>query len=291
MTLPPGGCALATHRVLSTTRGRSGGTGRAAGRRPTSSVRCTRRSPTSKPLRADDDPRPMVLCEYSHAMGNSNGGLADYFAAFDRHGALQGGFIWEWVDHGIRVTDEHGREYWAYGGDFGDEPNDANFCADGLVWPDRTPHPALFEFKHLSQPVRVEPIDAGAGRFRVVSRLDFADLDVTARHVGDHAGWGGRREGDAAAASCPTARRRDRQDRRSPTEAAAESGSSPSGSFSAARPTGRPRVTRSRGSRLRCRLGRSVLEQRVGAGHARRAASSSSSRGACGPQSRASVAC
>ena len=123
-----------------------------------------------------DDPRPMVLCEYSHAMGNSNGGLADYFAAFDRHGALQGGFIWEWVDHGIRVTDEHGREYWAYGGDFGDEPNDANFCADGLVWPDRTPHPALFEFKHLSQPVRVEPVDAGAGRFRVVSRLDFADL-------------------------------------------------------------------------------------------------------------------
>ena len=123
-----------------------------------------------------DDPRPMVLCEYSHAMGNSNGGLADYFAAFDRHGALQGGFIWEWVDHGIRATDEQGREYWAYGGDFGDEPNDANFCADGLVWPDRTPHPALFEFKHLSQPVRVEPVDAGAGRFRVVSRLDFADL-------------------------------------------------------------------------------------------------------------------
>ena len=123
-----------------------------------------------------DDPRPMVLCEYSHAMGNSNGGLADYFASFDRHGALQGGFIWEWVDHGIRVTNAHGREYWAYGGDFGDEPNDANFCADGLVWPDRTPHPALFEFKHLSQPVRVEPIDAGAGRFRVVSRLDFADL-------------------------------------------------------------------------------------------------------------------
>jgi len=123
-----------------------------------------------------DDPRPMVLCEYSHAMGNSNGGLADYFAAFDRHGALQGGFIWEWVDHGIRVTDERGREYWAYGGDFGDEPNDANFCADGLVWPDRTPHPALFELKQLAQPVRVEPIDADTGRFRIVSRLDFADL-------------------------------------------------------------------------------------------------------------------
>ena len=161
-----------------------------------------------------DDPRPMVLCEYSHAMGNSNGGLADYFAAFDRHGALQGGFIWEWVDHGIRVTDEHGREYWAYGGDFGDEPNDANFCADGLVWPDRTPHPALFEFKHLAQPVRVEPVDAGAGRFRVVSRLDFADLTSlrgTWEITRNGAVVG---EGDAAAAPCPTARRRTGQDRR-----------------------------------------------------------------------------
>ena len=64
-------------------------------------------------------------------MGNSNGGLADYFAAFERHDALQGGFVWEWVDHGIRAADERGREYWAYGGDFGDTPHDANFCADG----------------------------------------------------------------------------------------------------------------------------------------------------------------
>ncbi len=110
-----------------------------------------------------DDPRPMILCEYSHAMGNSNGGLADYFAAFERHGALQGGFVWEWVDHGIRQTDDRGREYWAYGGDFGDEPNDANFCADGIVWPDREPHPALNELKFLARPVRVEP--AGRGRF------------------------------------------------------------------------------------------------------------------------------
>ena len=103
----------------------------------------------------------MILCEYSHAMGNSNGGLADYFAAFDRHHALQGGFIWEWVDHGIRQRDARGREYWAYGGDFGDEPNDANFCADGIVWPDRTPHPALNELKFLAQPVHVEARGGG----------------------------------------------------------------------------------------------------------------------------------
>ena len=104
-------------------RGRDhGATGAAAARRPTSSARCTPRSTRSRRGRREtDDPRPMILCEYSHAMGNSNGGLADYFAAFRRHRALQGGFIWEWVDHGIRQRDERGREYWAYGGDFGDD--------------------------------------------------------------------------------------------------------------------------------------------------------------------------
>ncbi len=122
-----------------------------------------------------DDPRPMILCEYSHAMGNSNGGLSDYFAAFDRYPQLQGGFIWEWVDHGIRQTDARGREYWAYGGDFGETRHDANFCADGIVWPDRTPHPALAELKFLAQPVRVERI-AGS-RFRISNRDFFTSLD------------------------------------------------------------------------------------------------------------------
>jgi beta-galactosidase len=98
---------------------------------------------------AQDGPhaRPLILCEFSHAMGNSNGGLADYFAAFDRHDALQGGFIWEWSDHGIRRRDEDGQPYWAYGGDFGDEPNDTVFCLNGLCRPDRTPQPALLELQ------------------------------------------------------------------------------------------------------------------------------------------------
>ena len=120
-----------------------------------------------------DDPRPLVLCEYSHAMGNSNGGLADYWAAFRRYGVLQGGFVWEWVDHGIRDGDR-----WSYGGDFGDEPNDGNFCADGIVWPDRKPHPALEELKFLAQPVEVTA--RGPGRFRIRSRRDFTSLaDLT----------------------------------------------------------------------------------------------------------------
>ena len=135
------------------------------------------------------DPRPMILCEYSHAMGNSNGGLSDYFAAFRRHRALQGGFIWEWVDHGIRQVDARGRAYWAYGGDFGDVPNDANFCADGVVWPDRVPHPALHELKFLAQPVHVEA--RGAGRFRIHNRHHFAPLS---RYRGE---WELTADGDA----------------------------------------------------------------------------------------------
>jgi beta-galactosidase len=121
--------------------------------------------------------RPLILCEFSHAMGNSNGGLADYFAAFERYPQLQGGFVWEWIDHGIRCEALDGTPYWAYGGDFGDTPNDVNFCADGLVWPDRTPHPAMAELKYLAQPVRVEPADLAAGSIRIVNRRDFQRLD------------------------------------------------------------------------------------------------------------------
>lgn len=122
------------------------------------------------------DSRPLIMCEFSHAMGNSNGSLADYFDAFDRHPGLQGGFIWEWVDHGLKRRDAQGREHWGYGGDFGDEPNDRNFVCDGLVWPDRRPHPGLFEYQHLAQPVSVEARDARRGRFRVHNRRWFTDL-------------------------------------------------------------------------------------------------------------------
>jgi beta-galactosidase len=120
--------------------------------------------------------RPLIMCEYSHAMGNSNGSLHDYWQAIETHHGLQGGFIWDWVDQGLLEEDENGRVYWAYGGDFGDEPNDKNFCINGLVWPDRTPHPALYEFKKLAQPVRVSARNLRAGRIRVENRQDFTDL-------------------------------------------------------------------------------------------------------------------
>ena len=109
-----------------------------------------------------NDPRPLIMCEYSHAMGNSNGGLEDYVAAFKEYHGLQGGFIWDWVDQGLVKTAENGERYWAYGGDFGDEPNDRDFCINGLVWPDRTPHPAMWEFKKLVQPVEFDLVAAAA---------------------------------------------------------------------------------------------------------------------------------
>ncbi len=122
-----------------------------------------------------DRTRPMILCEYSHAMGNSNGSLDDYWHLFKTLPGVQGGFIWEWIDHGLRRTTPEGRDYWAYGGDFNDEPNDANFVCDGLVWPDRRPHPALFEFKHLAQPARVAHLDGN--RYSIHNLQDFRALD------------------------------------------------------------------------------------------------------------------
>jgi len=123
------------------------------------------------------DHRPIILCEYSHSMGNSNGSLKEYFEAFEEHQGLQGGFIWEWLDHGILQTAKDGSKYWAYGGDFGDIPNDANFCADGLVWPDRTPHPALYEFKKLAQPFSVKLTGQCPLTIEVRSKQDFRTLD------------------------------------------------------------------------------------------------------------------
>jgi beta-galactosidase len=122
------------------------------------------------------DHRPLILCEYSHAMGNSNGCLADYFAAFEKYHGLQGGYIWEWIDHGIAQRTADGRPFWAYGGDFGDIPSDFNFVCDGMVWPDRTPHPAMFEFKYLAQPVKVEAVNLASGKIRIVSQRDFVSL-------------------------------------------------------------------------------------------------------------------
>ncbi|MEZ4583713.1 MAG: glycoside hydrolase family 2 TIM barrel-domain containing protein [Caldilineaceae bacterium] len=127
-------------------------------------------------MATNGDNRPIVMCEYAHAMGNSNGNLVEYWDAVRAHRRLQGGFIWEWADHGIRRLTDEGEEWMAYGGDFGDTPNDANFVADGLVSPDRDPHPGMWEHKKVAEPVLVEAVDAAAGRLRITNRHPFADL-------------------------------------------------------------------------------------------------------------------
>ena len=122
--------------------------------------------------------KPFILCEYGHAMGNGPGGLLEYWEeAIYPYPHCQGGFIWEWVDHGIRKRTADGREYFAYGGDFGDEPNDGNFVCDGLIFPDRKPSPGLTEYKKIIQPVKVEAEDLRSGKFRVTNRYDFVTLD------------------------------------------------------------------------------------------------------------------
>ena len=98
---------------------------------------------------------PLIMCEFSHAMGNSNGTLAEYWDAIESTPGLQGGFIWEWWDHGLVQQLPDGSHRWAYGGDFGDAPHDGNFVADGMVWPDRRPKPAMWEHKRLAAPARL----------------------------------------------------------------------------------------------------------------------------------------
>ncbi len=124
-----------------------------------------------------DDPRPFIMCEYTHAMGNSNGSIRHYFELFRKERRMQGGYIWDWVDQGLEKTDEKGRKFWGYGGDFGDTPNDFDFCINGMIWPDRTPHPSMYEFKYLAKPFTIRPVELSSGKFELVNYNFFKNLD------------------------------------------------------------------------------------------------------------------
>jgi len=123
-----------------------------------------------------DDPRPFFMCEYAHAMGNGPGNLKEYWEAIYQYPRLIGGCIWEWVDHGIRQYTETGEEWFAYGGDFGDQPNDGNFCIDGLNFPDRIPHSGLIEYKKIIEPVKVQAVNLQSGIFTITNLYDFLSL-------------------------------------------------------------------------------------------------------------------
>ncbi|TXT10381.1 uncharacterized protein COLE_04315 [Cutaneotrichosporon oleaginosum] len=127
-----------------------------------------------KELDAKRRAMPFIQCEYGHAMGNG-GGLSEYQDVFHKYPRTQGGFIWEWIDHGILQRTEDGREYYAYGGDFGEEIHDGNFVCDGLLFPNRKPSPSLIEYKKVIAPVAITGKD---GELSILNRHDFADTSA-----------------------------------------------------------------------------------------------------------------
>ena len=125
-----------------------------------------------------DMTRPYIMSEYAHAMGNSTGNFQEYFDIIVNSPHMQGGFIWDWVDQALRAKDDSGREYWAYGGDIGGYKyyHDQNFCANGIITPDRKPHPALYEVKKVYQDILFYPKDLAKGIISVENRFLYNDL-------------------------------------------------------------------------------------------------------------------
>ena len=158
-----------------------------------------------------EDTRPYFLCEYGHAMGLGPGSLKDYWDLIYANKRLAGGCIWEWVDHSVLTATEDGEPYYAYGGDFGDFPNDGNFCVDALNYPDRTPHTGLIELKKVYEPV---DFAYAAGELTIRNRYVFQGLDhltrleAHARRRTHRAGPAGseRRRAPAAKRKLPAAR-------------------------------------------------------------------------------------
>ena len=132
--------------------------------------------------------KPLILTEYAHAMGNGPGGLKDYFDCFYRYPSLAGGFVWEWCDHAVLKKDENGKDRYLYGGDFGEELHDGNFCVDGLVYPDRRPHTGYYELANCARPAGISLKD---GAFYLENRMDFLDLKDYLR-----IGWEIRQDGE-----------------------------------------------------------------------------------------------
>lgn len=149
-----------------------------AGRRPHTDIVCpmySRIESIVKYAQTEQD-RPLIMCEYAHAMGNAVGNLKEYWDAIEQYKHLQGGSIWDWVDQGFRKKTADGKEYWAYGGDFGDEPNDGNFCINGLVFPDRRISPKLWEVKKVYQPIGIEAKDTTSGKIKIHNKHFFTNL-------------------------------------------------------------------------------------------------------------------
>lgn len=122
--------------------------------------------------------KPHVMCEYGHAMGNGPGGLKAYQYMYRKYKRLQGGFLWEWYDHGI-YTEEKDKKYYKYGGNYGDFPTNGNFCIDGILMPDRTPSPGMEEYKQIIAPVEITAVEGSMNKIQIRNYYDFLNLDTT----------------------------------------------------------------------------------------------------------------
>ncbi len=122
------------------------------------------------------DQRPVIMCEYAHAMGNSVGNMKEYWDVIYKNDRAIGGYIWDWIDQGLLKKDENDVEFIAYGGDYGDKPNSSNFCMNGIIAADRSPKPEIFECKKVNQPVTISEVDAMNGKFSITNRHHAVDL-------------------------------------------------------------------------------------------------------------------
>ena len=122
--------------------------------------------------------KPFVLCEYAHAMGNSPGDLTKYDELIQKHDEFIGGYVWEWCDHALFMKNcKNGKKAYGYGGDFGERNHDGNFCMDGLVYPDRTPHTGLLEYKNINRPIRALSFDEANNKVKLKNMLDFKNIN------------------------------------------------------------------------------------------------------------------
>ncbi|MEM7548588.1 MAG: glycoside hydrolase family 2 TIM barrel-domain containing protein [Bacteroidota bacterium] len=124
----------------------------------------------------DSSNRPVIMCEYAHSMGNSTGNLKEYWDIIYNYPNAVGGYIWDWVDQGLLATNSNGEEYYAYGGDFGAELTDYNFCLNGIVYPDRKIKPAMWELKYIQQPIKIKEVDLNTFQFQLTNWYDFTNL-------------------------------------------------------------------------------------------------------------------
>lgn len=121
--------------------------------------------------------RPYIVGEYAHAMGNAGSNLQEFWRLFRKYPTVQGGFIWDWIDQGLLKETENGESFFAYGGDYGYEPNDRNFCINGMVFPDRIPQPELYELKKCAQSIDIQPEDKARGMLKVTNHYNFTNLN------------------------------------------------------------------------------------------------------------------